>query len=250
MARSVADLALLFSVIADDSPLKNTHEHATGLQGLRAAWYVSDGVAPVDEEIARAVERAAGALRDAGLGVEQAKPPGISQGLGLWLELFSRFVSKQLSEFYRGREAAAGRQVAAMIARDRAEDASMAGKIAEAERLAKAVVERERLREELLRWMKTTPLIIAPVGATCAWPHGTERVTVRGKSISVFRAFSYSQTFNVFGLPSVVVAAGRSAGGLPIGVQVVGRPFAERTVLAAAEIIEQALGGWQRPHRF
>jgi len=249
MARSVADLALLFSVIADDSPLKKNHEHATGLQGLRAAWYVSDGVAPVDEEIARAVERAAGALRDAGLGIEQAKPPGISQGLGLWLELFSRFVSKQLSEFYRGREAAAGRQVAAMIARDSAEDASMAGKIAEAERLAKAVVERERLREELLRWMKTTPLIIAPVGATCAWPHGTERVTVRGESISVFRAFSYSQTFNVFGLPSVVVPAGRSAGGLPIGVQVIGRPFAERTVLAAAEIIEQALGGWQRPPR-
>jgi Asp-tRNA(Asn)/Glu-tRNA(Gln) amidotransferase A subunit family amidase len=112
------------------------------------------------------------------------------------------------------------------------------------------VVERERLREELLRWMNATPIIIAPVGATCAWPHGTQRVNVQGESISVFRAFSYSQTFNVFGFPSVVVPAGRSAEGLPIGVQIIGRPFAERTVLAAATLLEAALGGWTRPPKF
>jgi amidase len=65
--------------------------------------------------------------------------------------------------------------------------------------------------------------------------------------MSTFRAFSYSQTFNVFDLPVVVVPAGRSANGLPIGVQIVGRPFAEETVLAAAAIVEAALGGWQPP---
>ncbi|HVS21515.1 MAG TPA: amidase [Pyrinomonadaceae bacterium] len=245
MARSVADLALMFSVIADDAPLEINGEQGVNLRGLRAAWYVSDGVASVDEETARAVERAANVLRDAGVEVDQVKPPGVSQGLGLWLELFSRSVSRQLFELYRGREDEAGPQVAAMLARISEEDANMAGKVAVAERLAKAVVERERLREELLRWMKTTPLIIAPVGATCAWPHGTQRVSVRGESISVFRAFSYSQTFNVFGLPCVAIPAGRSREGLPIGIQIIGLPAEERTVLAAAQIIEQALGGWQ-----
>ena len=93
--------------------------------------------------------------------------------------------------------------------------------------------------------MKSTPIIIAPVGATCAFEHGARRVDVKGESVSVFRAFSYSQTYNVFGLPSVAVPAGRSAHGLPIGVQVIGRPFEEQTVLAVAEIIETALGGWQ-----
>jgi Asp-tRNA(Asn)/Glu-tRNA(Gln) amidotransferase A subunit family amidase len=34
---------------------------------------------------------------------------------------------------------------------------------------------------------------------------------------------------------------------LPIGVQIIGRPFAEETVLVAAAIIEEALGGWQAP---
>jgi len=48
----------------------------------------------------------------------------------------------------------------------------------------------------------------------------------------------------VFGLPSVVVPAGRTLSGLPIGVQIIGRPYEERTVLAAAKLIEEALGGW------
>jgi len=243
MARTVKDLALLFKVIADEAKVQPARE----ISRLRAAWYVNDDVAPVDEQIARVVEQAAVALRDAGVEVDQARPPGVEHGLGLWLELFSPAVLKQLAQFYRGHEGEAGPQVAAMLARASEADSSMAGKIAAAERQAKAVVERERLREELLRWMKATPIIIAPVGATCAFEHGARRVDVKGESVSVFRAFSYSQTYNVFGLPSLAVPAGRSAQGLPIGVQVTGPPFAEQTVLAMAEIIEAALGGWQSP---
>ena len=59
--------------------------------------------------------------------------------------------------------------------------------------------------------------------------------------MGTFRAFSYAQTFNVFDLPVVTVPAGRSDEGLPIGVQIVGRPFAENMVLSAAELVENAL---------
>ena len=65
------------------------------------------------------------------------------------------------------------------------------------------------------------------------------------RPFSTFRAFSYSQAFNVFDLPAVSLPAGRSAEGLPIGVQIVGRPGEEETVLAAAAIVEESLGGWQ-----
>jgi len=102
-------------------------------------------------------------------------------------------------------------------------------------------MERDRLREELLRWLETTPLIVAPVGATPAYAHDTLKVTVRGQTMGTFRAFSYTQAFNVFDLPVVTVPVGRSDDGLPIGVQVVGRPFAEEMVLRAAEIIEEAI---------
>lgn len=104
-----------------------------------------------------------------------------------------------------------------------------------------AWMERDGLREELLRWLETTPIIVAPVGATAAYAHDTLKLTVRGSTMGTFRAFSYAQTFNVFDLPVVTVPAGRSDDGLPIGVQIVGRPFAEEMVLAAGEIVEQAL---------
>jgi amidase len=108
-------------------------------------------------------------------------------------------------------------------------------------------LERDRLRAKLVDWMKDTPLLLAPVGATAAYPHDTHKVTVGSQTMSTFKAFSYSQTFNVFDLPVVVVRAGQTAEGLPIGVQIIGPPFGEERVLAAAAIVEEALGGWQIP---
>lgn len=98
--------------------------------------------------------------------------------------------------------------------------------------------------------MENTPLIIAPVGATPAYKHGTLKVAIGERTMSTFRAFSYSQTFNVFDLPVVVVPAGRTSEGLPIGVQIIGRPFAEESVIAAAALIEAALGAGKRRRDF
>ncbi len=252
MARAIEDLSLLFNVIGDATPSELSQrafplaKAIAALNGLRVAWYANDGVAPVTDETRAAIVSAAKVLSDAGLEVSEAKPPGIARGPGLWIELFSKAATEQLREFYRGKENEAGSQVSLLL-RNPAEDTDLQSKISAAERVAAAVLERESLREDLLLWLKTTPLILAPVGATPAFEHGARRVDVNGQSISVFRAFSYAQTFNVFGLPSVVVPAGRSAEGLPIGVQIVGRPFEERTILAAAAVVEEALGGWRRP---
>lgn len=246
MARRVEDLALLFHVLAEPTQFEATQVSTAGfkadtLTGLSVIWYTDDGFTPVADEIRAAVRNAAEALATAGLEVSEVVPPGVGGGQQLWIDLFSRAANSEIAALYRGREDQAGPQVQRLL-RQFADARAAGDKIESAERLAKAVLERERLREELLEWMKTTPLILAPVGATAAFEHGAERVDVNGKSISVFRAFSYSQVFNVFGFPSVAVPAGRTTNGLPIGVQVVGRPFEERTVLSAAAIIEAALG--------
>jgi amidase len=238
----------LFRILAG-SPQNEPSVGDASLRGLRLAWYADDGVAPVTDETRAAIAAAAKVLNEAGLEVSEERPPGVSVGSRLWIELFSRAASDQLKEFYRGREDEGGPLVLALL-RGREPETDLQDKISEAERVAAAALERERLREELLRWMKRTALILAPVGSTPAFEHGARRVEVGSDSISIFRAFSYSQTFNVFGLPSVVVPAGRSADGLPIGVQIVGRPFEELTVLAAAAVIEERLGGWQRPQQF
>jgi Asp-tRNA(Asn)/Glu-tRNA(Gln) amidotransferase A subunit family amidase len=238
MARYVEDLALLFSVMAQ-SPA-GVPSPGTSAERMRVSWYVDDGVAPVAQEIVRAVQDVAGILRDAGYDVNQEIPPGFSEGQRLWVELFSCAAGEEIRQVYRGREHDAGPLVFPLL--KSIPQATVAEKVQAAEALARAVVERERWREELLRWMRTNPLITSPVCATSAFEHGAARVDVNRESISVFRSCSYSQTINVFGLPAAVVPIGRTVTGLPIGIQIVGRPFEERSVLAIAAIIEKSAG--------
>jgi Asp-tRNA(Asn)/Glu-tRNA(Gln) amidotransferase A subunit family amidase len=228
MARTVKDLRLLFRVLVGEGERKGILR-----KGSRFAWYADDGVVPVTDETARAVKSAATALSDAGLIGEERLPPHVERGNELWLKLFSRASVVQLRQAYAGRENEGGSFVSWRL---RTADDTPPPSLDE---YISNWMERDRLREELLRWLETTPIILAPVGATPAYAHDTLKVTVHGETVGTFRAFSYAQAFNVFDLPVVTVPAGRSTDGLPIGVQIVGRPFAEDTVLAAAEIVER-----------
>ena len=231
MARTVGDLRLLFAALSGD-PIDRPWEY---IRDFRVSWYTDDGVTPVTEETARAVATAAQALRDAGVQVEQRRPPHVERGNELWLKMFSRASVVQLRKIYKGREQEGGSFVSWRLeTADHTPPPTLDEYIA-------GWMDRDRLREELLQWMDSTPIIIAPVGATPAYPHDTLKVTVRDTTMGTFRAFSYAQTFNVFDLPVVTVPAGKSNVGLPIGVQIVGMPFAEEMVLEAAEIIEDAL---------
>ena len=58
---------------------------------------------------------------------------------------------------------------------------------------------------------------------------------------------SYTQWFNLLGNPAAVVPVGRSPEGLPIGVQIVGRPYEDESVLGIAAEVERGSGGWQAP---
>ena len=228
LARRVADLQLLFRAVGDVRPVEGDLR-----KGLRFAWYGDDGIVSVTDETARAVKNAATALSDAGLIGEERRPPHVERGNELWLKLFSRASVVQLRQAYAGREDEGGSFVSWRL---RTADDTPAPTLDE---YIANWMERDRLRAELLRWMETTPLIIAPVGATPAYEHDTLKVTVKGSTMGTFRAFSYAQAFSVFDLPVVTVPVGRSPAGLPIGVQIAGPPFAEELVLAAAEIVEQ-----------
>lgn len=249
MARSVSDVQLLFDVLAGSYVAATSGDKAphlieaprTSISGWRVAFYTDDRVSPVSEETQRAVAAAAKALANAGLATEERRPPGIERGHDLWLKIFSRASVVQLRNVYAGHEDEGGDFVRWRLAT--ADDTPLPS----LDDYIDSWMERDRLRASLVDWLEDTPLILAAVGAIPAYPHNTHKVTVANQTMSIFRAFSYSQTFNVFDLPVVVVPVGRSSAGLPIGVQIIGRPFAEDTVLAAAAIVEEALGGWQPP---
>ena len=99
----------------------------------------------------------------------------------------------------------------------------------------------DAFRSAMLSFMERYDLILCPA---CAFPapehrgiHGEERV----------RLASYTNAYNLTGWPGAVVRGGSSPEGLPIGVQVVTRPWREDVALTVARKLEEALGGWQRP---
>ena len=240
LARTAGDLELLYATLLDDP----SRAFAVGgdepvLRGLRAVFYTDDGVAPVTEETRPAVAAAARALSEAGCEVEESRPPGVERGPEVWSKLFSRAVRGLVRETYAGREEMSGPAASALLERE-------PPPLSLDEYFA-AWLERDRLRAELVGWMRSRPLVVAPVGSVAAFEHGARKVEVRGETLSLFRAFGYAQTPNAYGLPAVCVPAGRTREGLPVGVQIVGPPGAERLLLAAARAVERALGGWQPP---
>jgi amidase len=89
----------------------------------------------------------------------------------------------------------------------------------------------------MLTFLQNYDLILCPVCAFSAPPHGTTTPSV----------VSYTEVYNLTGWPGAVVRGGTSSEGLPIGVQIVARPWREDVALAVAHYLEAALGGWQRP---
>jgi len=190
---------------------------------------------PVSEETSEAVVKAAFILNDAGLNVEQSKPPNVENANSLWLRIFSRASVVQLRNVYHHRESEGGSFVSWRL---RTADELPTLTLDE---YIMGWMERDKQRAELLTWMGTSHILLCPVGATPAYKHDTLKVTVKGTTISAFRAFSYSQAFSVFDLPVVTIPVGRSREGLPIGVQIVGRPNSEELVMDVAEVVERGV---------
>jgi Asp-tRNA(Asn)/Glu-tRNA(Gln) amidotransferase A subunit family amidase len=247
MARTVEDLSLLLNVLTGLSATGAVSASVDRAQGdalmdmrdWRVASYVSSGA--VTPETHRAIQEAMRVLHEAGLILVEEEPPGIKRAADLWPALFSRASTMQLREVYNGQEEKAGATVRGVLA------SAEGSRLPSPDEFAGAMIERDDLRSTLINWMAETPFIIAPVGAVPAFEHGARHVKVGEEEMSVFRAFNYSRAFNVLGLPAVSVPVGRSVEELPIGVQIIGRPFEEEAVLAAASIIEASLGGWVRP---
>src|ERR1700720_1323103 len=116
-----------------------------------------------------------------------------------------------------------------------------------ASELLNTLLGRDVLRNAFLAKMEKFPILLWPVCAVRAFPHGEREWIVAGRKIEYLKAMAYSQWFNLLGNPAMAIPVGKSPEGLPIGVQVVGRPWEEEALLAVAAKIEDACGGFRRP---
>jgi Asp-tRNA(Asn)/Glu-tRNA(Gln) amidotransferase A subunit family amidase len=248
MARTTEDLTILFEVMAgpdtgdpSSAPVPVRRRSGEEIRNLRVAYFEDDGVTPVTEATRTAVRAAAEALREQGFAVEQWRPRNLERVWQLWWNLFGRGVQMAFAPTVEGRED----ELSPMYRDFRSMVAAQPPMIAQ--ELLNTLLGRDALRAMLLEKMEEFPILLCPACAIPAFGHREREWIVEGKKVEYLKAMSYSQWFNILGNPAAVVPVSQSPEGLPIGVQIVGRPWQEEEVLGVAACLEEATGGFRRP---
>ncbi|MGB8060646.1 MAG: amidase [Candidatus Sulfotelmatobacter sp.] len=248
MARTVDDLKLLFEVMQgpDDgetcaAPVPVRWPDEGEVKRLRVGYFEDDGRTPVTAEIRDAVRSAGEALRRAGFEVEPFRPTGLEEARILWKKFFVKVGGMLIGPMFRDRESDRSPILKQFLEWSEAEP-EFSG-----EALLDAWIRRDTLRADFLAQMRKYPILLCPAAAIPAFRHGERSWTIEGKTVQYLDAWSYAEWFNLLGNPAAVVPVSRSAGGLPIGVQIVGQPWEEEQVLAIAAALERECNAWQAP---
>jgi Asp-tRNA(Asn)/Glu-tRNA(Gln) amidotransferase A subunit family amidase len=248
MARTIADLKVLFEIMqgpdAGDTcsaPVSVHWPSDNEIKKLRVGYFEDDDRTPVTAETRKAVRTAAEALRRAGFQVEYFKPEGLEEARQLWEKFFVVCGGMLLRPMFKGKEADMSPILKQFL------DWSPASSTLTGEILLDAWIRRDLLRSRFFAKMQEYPILLCPAAAIPAFRHGERSWQVEGKTVNYLDAWSYTEFFNLLGNPAAVVPVGKSSEGLPIGVQLVGRPWEEEQVLSVAGILEHRCGGWKMP---
>ncbi|MFD6186614.1 amidase [Streptomyces goshikiensis] len=237
LARTVADLRLAYEVLAGTDPRDPravpVPAYGEPLPGpVKVAVVADPGGHGVHPAIRAAVEAAAAALRDAGYDVREV--PDVPR-LDEALEAYGRITVTEFAPTWpvvRGLLGEGGDRYIAM-AMERTPPAS-------ADALVKLMGTWLNIRRSWAEFLDAYPLLLGPVFTEPPVEPGLESRDRAGRD-RVASAMRLCTVTSFVGVPSVAVPTG-VAGGLPSGVQIVGRAFREDLCLAAARAVEDRLG--------
>lgn len=248
IARNVADMALLFSVIAgydarDPASVAGVVPDVLGMTqgsvaGLRVAYSPTLGYARPDPAVREIIDRAAAQFESLGCHVDLVDAVFEKDPADIWT-----------AEFYAG----VGIRLRAVLEQQREIlDPAVADilQTALSQRMADyytKVFERYELRESLCRFFDIYDLLISPVLPVSSLEVGCDIPVALADRNLVSWVF-YTYPFNLTGNPAGTVCAGVAADGMPVGLQIVGRGLAEGDVIRAAAAFERSQPvGYNRP---
>jgi amidase len=243
LARTMADATLLFRTLSG----QDTHDpvsspvalHWPGPNELRSntiGFFEDDGQVPVTPETHAAVHAAADALRQAGFRVEPFRPSTLELLRQLWWKFFVQCGAMFYEPDIRGR-----RDQLSPIFKEFLGFSEFAPPLTTVE-LLNAWAELDTLRARTLAEMSQYPVLLCPVASVPAFRHGERAWTIEGREVAYLDAVRPTQWFNALAAPAAVVPVGQSQEGLPIGVQIVARPFHDETALGIAAVVDAAFG--------
>lgn len=245
MARTVGDLRLLFEVMkGPDSgdalsvPARSESAEKFEPRGMRIGILESSALERVTPETHKAVERAAKLLQDCGFVLEPFRLENLQRMLELWWFFFGTVIGELLRAQVRGKENWLSPQL-----REYLDVAQIDSPVGMQEFVAKCAA-RDHERAQVLRAMENVPVLLSAVCSGPAFRHGQGNWQ---PGTGYRETMRHAQWLNLTGMPGISVPLGNSAEGLPVGVQLTGRPFEEELLLAVAEKLEQARGPWEAP---
>jgi amidase len=229
MARRVADLRIAFDALRGPSsrdPRYRDVELPESSTPVPFAVHVPDGTHP---DISSALEGAGSALQSAGWTRVDAEPPDFGAPFEAWMAMIGHDVAASLPIL---REVG-GEQALQFI------DMMMSViPIVDEETFAVLVAERRpQLVAEWATFQAGTPLVLTPVMTQPTYAVGSDLAD----PLAVIASLACVPPLNLLGLPAAVVPVG-TAGGLPIGAQLIGPAWREDICLDAATALEAALG--------
>ncbi len=243
MARTLPDVRLLFRTLSGRDPIDPSSPpieyREPSLEELRSqtiGFFEDDGLVPVTAETRAAVHAAANALREAGFCVEPFRPKMLEPLRRLWWQLFVQCGAMFYAPTIRGKEDALS-----PIFREFLAIASMQ-KPFTPEQLLEAWAQLDLLRSKALEELAKHPVLLCPVASVPAFRHGDRQWRIEDRTVDYLDAVRHTQWFNTLAAPAAVVPVGRSPEGLPIGVQIVARPYLDEVALAIASVVDAAFG--------
>lgn len=254
IARAADDLELLLEVLAGDAAAGLAPPRAGRLGDFRVGAWFDDADFPIDDEVRAPLEGVLGALERAGVRVDRAARPieALSANMDHYLRLLWPVTTAHLTEKAFARLQEAGRAAA---------PGSHRRKLAE----YSAVSHREwlhlderrlGLRKQWARFFERYDVLLCPVGPVCAFAHDhsddlMERsIVINGSRRWYWEQLAWISLATLAGLPATSAPAGRSPGGLPVGIQVIGPWGGDRSCISFARLLADVVGGFAPPPRF
>jgi amidase len=241
MTRKVEDINLLTPIMAGPDfkdalipPIPWKDPFKVNLPQLKVAFFTTNKVAPTSPETKAVVRNTASVFAEMGCAVTEDLPEEIINRLNHYRSLM--MTADAWSGLQRLADKWGSNTVSTTIAN------RLRGEVKPSDKLTYYMEEHDRAKSDFLKWFSKYDLIVCPaandpageinMGGSGAWTPGA----------------SYYGMFNSTGWPAIVLRAGTSPEGLPIGVQLVSHAWRDDVCVAAAGLIESAFGGWKAPN--
>jgi amidase len=226
LARSADDLELALEVLTTPGSADESDNRPELLPPRRqqfsdyrvAVWFTDPGpAAEIDAEVLATLQKTVEKLRSAGLDVDEEARPDISLfvSFAIWMEIFNRIRELPLP--------------VELVARQKRQQAKWAA------------------------FFERYDVLLTPVAPTVAFPHDHEgalqsrSIVINGQEKPMTNSMTWALMAIVSGLPATVAPVGLSDSGLPVGIQIIGARFEDRTTIDFARGLSELVGGFVPP---